>query len=303
MADTSLFGDLLEPGFREIYYDRFSEVPMKMESIFHVKNSSKQDEKDSSVSGFGYLQELAQEEAVQYEDPIQGFDKTYRHKKYGKGFKITEEMYDDDLYNIMNKKPAALARSTRRTFEYQGASVFNNAFSTSYLGGDSKPLVSTSHPRTDGGTAQSNASATGVVFNEPNLEVARLASLNQLDEKGMKIDVTVDTILVNPALGKSAHLVVDSPLRSGTADNDVNVNKGNWKIIEWIYLSSTTAWFLLDSKLHELTWFFRKRPTFKQYDAFDTDVAKYKVTTRFSNGWSDYRGVWGSKGDTVAYAS
>lgn len=302
MANRANFADLLTPGFRKIYDDKFKEVPMVMERVFHVNASEKADEKDSSVGGFGLAQETAEGAPVDYEDPVQGYDTTYAHRKYTKGFKITREMYDDDLYNIMNKRPASLGKAMRRTAENQAALVFVRGFNSSYLGADSEELFSTSHDRPDGGTAQSNASATGIVLSETNLETGRLAMRNQLDDKGQIIDVNADRLIVPSALEKTAHLIVDSTLRQGTADNDMNFYKNKFEIIPWIYLTSTTAWFLIDSSEHELNWFWRKRPVFAQDDLFDTDLAVYKSSMRLSRGWSDWRGAWGSQGDGQAYS-
>lgn len=303
MAGRADFADLLTPGFREIYDDKFTEKPMVMDSLFHVNTSEKADEKDSSISGFGLAVVTGEGAPVDYEDPIQGYDVTYSHLKYTKGFKITREMYDDDLYGIMKKRPAALGKSMRRTAENLAASVFNNAFSTSFVGGDAKPLLSTIHPRSDGGTAQSNASSTSITLSETNLETGRLALKKALDEKGQIIDLSADTIVVPVELEKTAHLIIDSTMRQGTADNDMNFYKGTLKIVPWQYLTSTTAWFLLDSSEHELNWFWRKRPEFKNDDLFDTDIAVYKSAMRLSKGFSDWRGVWGSKGDSTAYSS
>ncbi len=296
------FGDLLEPGFRQIYDDAFTEMPLIMDSLFHVNTSTKQDEKDSAVSGFGLFQLTGEGEQVDYEDPVQGYDKSYIHQKYTKGFKVSEELYEDDQYNVIQKKPAALARAARRTAEVAAANVFNNAFSASYLGGDGEPLCAVDHPRSDGGTAQSNASATGITFGDDNLETARLAMRAQLDEKGQKIQCMPDTLLIGPTLEKDANILIKSNLRSGTGDNDLNFYSGKFKIVAWDYLTSTTAWFLIDSKQHELNWFWRVKPEFKQDTAFDTGMALFKSRMRFSNGWSDFRGVWGSAGDGAAYA-
>lgn len=297
------FGDLLEPGFRQIFDDVYKEIPQIFPSLLHVNSSTKQDEKDSAISGFGLLALTTEGGVVDYEDPVQMYDKRYIHQKYTKGFKVSEELYEDDQYGVIKKKPAALARAARRTTESSAANLFNNAFSTSYLGGDAKPLVSVSHPRSDGGTAQSNGSSTGLTLTETNLETGRLALRGHLDDKGMKIESMADTLVVPPALEKQAHTIVDSNLRSDSADNDINFYKGKLKIVVWDWLTSTTAWFLLDSRMHELNWFWRIRPEFKQDTAFDTGMALYKTRTRFSNGFSDYRGVWGSKGDGQAYAS
>ncbi len=302
-ATRSGFGDLLEPGFRQIFDDRYEEIPSVYEDLFKINTSEKQDERDSAVTGFGYMVQTAEGAPIDYEDPVQMYSVIFVHLKYTKGFKITREMYEDDLYNVMNKKPGALGRSARRTRENQGALVFVNAFSTSFQGGDKVPLISTVHPRSDGGPSQSNASATGITLSESNLETAILAMRNQLDDKGMKIDVYPDTLLVPINLRKTAHLIIDSPLRQGTADNDVNIYKNELKIIDWIYLTSTTQWFLIDKDELELNWFDRVKPEFKQDDSFDTDLALFKSRQRFSRGWSDWRGIWGSAGDGAAYAN
>lgn len=303
MTNRANFGDLLTPGFREIFNDRYKEVPMQMDKLFHVNTSTKDTEKDSAVSGFGLAELTPEGGAVAYEDPVQMYDKTYTHLKYTKGFKITLEMYEDDLYNIMNKRPAALGRTMRRTAEDQASLVFRRGFNTSYAdGGDGKVLFSTVHPRSDGGSSQSNASSTSIALTEANLETAIIAARNQLDDKGMKIDVFPKVLLVPIDLRKTAHLIVDSPLRQGTADNDANIYKNEFTIIDWIYLTSTTAWFLIDPTVHELNWFWRKRPTFKSDELFDTEYAVYKSTMRLSRGWSDWRGVWGSQGDASAYS-
>lgn len=300
-ANRASFADLLTPGFRTIFDDKYKEVPMKLEQLFNVETSEKADEKDSGISGFGLAEVTDEGAPINYEDVIQDYDSTYSHLKYTKGFKVTLEMYDDDLYGVMRKKPGALGKCMRRTAEDQAAKVFNRAFNTAYDGPDGVPLVSTVHPREDGGTSQSNASATGITLSESNLETGLIAFRNQLDEKGMKIDTYPKVLLVPVDLDKKAHLIVDSAGRQGTADNDVNVYKGKFNIIDWLYLTSTTAWFLIDPSEAQLNWFWRKRPSFKNDELFDTEYAVYKSTMRFSRGWSNWRGFWGSAGDAVAY--
>lgn len=305
-TQRSDFGDLLEPGFREIFDDKFNEVDSLMERIFNVADSEKDSEKDSAVTGFGYPQETPEGGQIDYEDPVQMYDVTYTHVKYTKGFKVSREMWEDDLYNIIKKKPAALGRSFRRWRERSAALIFNRAFNSSYLGGDGEELCSTVHPRSDGGSSQSNASSTGVTLTEANLETGINAMRGQLDDKGMRIDVFPDMLLVPIELAKEAHEIINSSARSGTADNDANIYKDRWnlEIIDWIYMDgSATQWFLIDSNNHELNWFWRIRPEFKQDETFDTDMALFKARARWSNGWSDWRGVWGSQGDGNSYSS
>lgn len=296
------FGDLLEPGLRTIFDDKFNEIPEVFSSIFHVNSSTTDTERDSAMTGFGLLTQTAEGTPITYEDPIQMYDTIYVHLKYTKGFKVSEELVEDDRYNVIKKKPAALAKACRRTSEYLAAQVFNNAFSSG-TGGDAKYLCSTLHPRADGGTAQSNASTTGITLTEANLNTALLAMRGQLDDKGMKVAVKPDTLVVPPALEKTAQILTNSKLRPGTADNDFNYYEGLLKVISWDWLSSSTAWFLLDSSEHELNWFWRVRPEFKQDNSFDTGMALFKARFRSSRGWSDWRGVWGSAGDGAAYSS
>lgn len=303
MANKSQFGDLLEPGFRQIFDDNFKELDRVYTKIFKMANSTKQDERDSAVSGFGLLAPKPAGQPIQYEDPIQMYDVLYTHITYAKGFKIDRELYDDDQYNIMNRKPAALGKAARRTEETQAAAIFNNAFSTTQLGGDGKPLISTSHPRADGGSSQSNGSSTGLTLTESNYETEKLAMRKQLDDKGMKIDVSPRTVLVPIDLEKAANIIFNSKLRSNTADNDMNPYLNEVKVVPWIYLTSTTAHFLLDDDQHEVTWFWREKANFKQDEAFETDQALFKVRERFSAGFSDWRGVYGSKGDGAAYSN
>lgn len=303
-ATRSTFGDLLEPGFLEIYNDAYAEVDRVFTNVFRVKSSGKQDERESAVTGFGLLTVKGENAPIDYEDPIQMYDVLYTHVTYAKGFKISKELMDDDQYNVMNSKPEALGRAARRTEEVSGANVFNRAFNTSYLGGDGVPLTSTLHPRADAGTSQSNASATGLTLTEGNYETLRLQMRNQLDDKGMKIDVAGNKVLIPIALEKTARIIFESSLRSNTADNDINFYKGTISITPWIYMDrNTTHWFLLDSSQHKVTWFWREKANFKQDTAFETDAALFKVRERFSNGFSDWRGVVGSQGDGAAYSS
>ena len=302
-ATRSTFGDLLEPGFAQIYNDAYKELDRIFTNVLRVKSSSKQDERESAVTGFGLLTVKAENAPIDYEDPIQMYDVLYTHNTYAKGFKVSKELVDDDQYNVMNAKPEQLGKAARRTEEIAGANVFNRAFNTSYQGGDAVPLCSTVHTRSDGGTSQSNASATGITLTEANYETGKIAMRNQLDDKGMKIDVRANKILVPIQLEKTSRIIFESNLRSNTADNDLNVYKGELSIVPWIYMDrNSTHWFILDTDQHKVTWFWREKANFKQDVAFETDAALFKVRERFSTGFSDWRGIWGSQGDSAAYS-
>lgn len=299
----SNFGDLLEPGFREIYDDAYAEEPTVYERIFHVNSSDKQDEKDSGVTGFSQLKQTDEGASVIYEDPVQMYDVTFTHKKYTLGFKVSEELVEDDQYNVIKGKPAQLGRATRRTAETIAANVLNRAFNSSYVGGDADELCATGHARSDGGASQSNASATGVTLTDENLETARIAFRQQLDDKGQIIATMPDRLIVPVDLEKDAKILVGSNLRPGSADNDINVYKGTLEVIPWEYVTvNNTLWFLQDASQHKLNYFWRVKPEFKQDVAFDTGMALFKTRMRCSVGWSDWRGFWGSLGDGAAYS-
>lgn len=297
------FKDELDPAIRQIFLDRYNEEPQVMPEVFNVVSSSRDSETDSATTGFGMLIETSELGALDYEDPVKMYRTVYSHKKYTKGFKVSRELMEDDQHNIIARLPKLLAKSVVRTTEYYAASVLNNAFSTSYTSyGDGKPLCSTSHTRADGGTSQSNASSTGISLTEQNLETGRLALEKVLDDKGQIISFSADKLIVPVDLRKTAQILTQSTLRPGTANNDVNIFEGVFKIVPWRYLTSATAWFLQDSSDHLLNFFWRVKPEFKSDYNFDADAALYKVRIRFSTGWSDWRGFWGSKGDGAAYS-
>lgn len=297
------FGDTLAPELAQIYFDRYEDEPETMPQIFNVETTDRSDEIDSAVTGFSLLQQTNELGALDYEDPNQMYRTVYTPLKYTKGFKVSEELWEDDQHNTIRNMPGALGKAAKRTQEYWAASVLNNAFSTNSTSyGDAKPLISTSHPRSDGGTAQSNASSTGLTLTESNLETVRIAMRKLYDDKGQRIVIKPDTLVVPVDLEKTASIIVNSTMRPGTANNDTNVYSGMFKVIGWEYLTSTTAWFLMDKRVSLLKWFWRIRPEFKQDNAFDSGAALYKTRMRFAFGWSDWRGINGSKGDGAAYS-
>ena len=295
------FADELDPAVRKIFFDAYDAEPEMMPKVFNILTSGMDTEMDSATTGFGKLIQTSELGALDYEDPLKMYRTTYSHLKYTKGFKVSQEFLEDDQHNIIQQMPRALGKAVVYTTEDIGADIFNNAFSTSYTSyGDGKPLASTAHTRVDGGSNQSNASATGITLGETNLETGRLAFEDALDDKGQIRNFTPNAILTGNDLRKTAMILTDSSLRPGTANNDVNIYEGVFKVMIWKYITSTTAWFLLGND-HKLNWFWRIRPEFKNDFNFDADAALYKVRIRVSAGWSDWRSVWGSKGDGVSY--
>lgn len=299
--------DLLDPSFRKIYGDEVEQLPQVAPSIFNVLTSEKNIEKDSSASGLSKMVVKAEASPITYEDPTQGYDVTYTHLTRALGSSISHEMWEDDQFGVMNRRPRDLARAKVRTGEQVGADIFNYGFTAggggeaTFTAGDAKALFATDHPRTDGGTAQSNHTTADLA--EDSLETAFVTMRATVDNKGQLQMVRPNTLIVPPALEKEARILLDSTGRTGTANNDVNPYKGSLKLVVWDYLGSAaggsdTAWFLLDDSLHSLNWFNRSNRGLEgpDYD-FDTKTAKWSILCRYSVGWSDWRGIYGSKGD------
>jgi len=304
------WADLLDENIRTVYHLTESGVEQMRSRIFHTETSSSDDEKDSAASGLSKLVETAEGESISYEDAKQGYDVRYIHKKFSKGIKITEEMYEDDQTNVMKKMPSALARSKVFTMEQSAADIFNHGFTAgggglaAFTSGDGAALFSASHTSSALPTlVQGNL--TTADLDEDSLEVALVTMRATKDEKGELMLVQPDVLLVAPALEKEARILVESMQRTGTANNDINPYKGKLEVVVWDYLGtaaggSDTAWFVLDSTQHSLNWFTRKDTGIvgpSMDDSFDNEIAKWKVSCRWSVGFSDWRGVYGSLGD------
>jgi hypothetical protein len=310
-ANRANFADALDPSFRKIYNEEYEKRPQMYSKIFTVGTSDKEFEKTSSITGFGLMSQVAEEGDFPEVSIYQGYDKTYTHLKYGGMFKITKEMVDDDQYNIMNAKPKSLAQSCADTVEFKASSVIRNSQVSGYNGPDGKRLLSTLHPREDGGSTQSNASSTGITVTETNIETGRLALRTQLNERGLPIISGEKPVIhAGPALEKTLAIMLNSDGRPETTDNDYNFYKGNianYMIWDWIGATvsggSDTAWYMFYPSVNKLMFFWRIKPEFDQDVLLSTEVARYKASMRFSYGWDNWRGWWGSAGDGAAYSA
>lgn len=297
---------LLDPSFRTIYNDTEKQYPSQLANIFNVNSSDKAYEKDTSVSGLGKLAQKPEGDAIVYETPVNGYPVVYSHLTFAKGEGITYEMYQDDQYNIIKKSPRRLALAKMRTREQFGADILNHGFTyggggmAAFNGGDGKALFAADHPIKSGGT-QSNL--TTADLDEDALEEAIVRMRATKDNKGELQMIQPDTLVVPPALEKEARILLESQQRTGTGNNDINPYKGRMKLVVWDFLGaaaggSDTAWFILDSNEHALNWFNRDDRGIEgpEYD-FDTKTAKWSLVARWSAGFSDWRGIYGSLGD------
>jgi phage major head subunit gpT-like protein len=218
------------------------------------------------------------------------------------GFSITEEAVEDNLYDSLSARyTKALARAMAYTKQVKAAAVINNGFSSSYLGGDGVSLFSTAHPLTNGGT-NSNRPTTGADLNETSLEAAVIQIAAWVDEKGLLIAAKPRKLIVPPSLMFVATRLLDTNLRVGTADNDINALKNNGSIPEGYtvnhYLTDTNGWYLTTDVPNGLKHFERTALTNSMDGDFDTGNVRYKARERYSFGWSDPLGIFGSPGSS-----
>ena len=298
------FGKLLYPGLRKIFFETYDEIPEQYSKIFNVQTSNSATETDHGMGAFGEWEERTSEiDTVAYAKISDGGDVTYRHKAFTKGFMIGRELYDDEKYGQMKKMAKALARAGRAKVERDAITVLTKGFkgeSGAFKGRDNLELFHDAHTLVDSEKTCSNL-MTGALT-EANLKKAIQMMAEQLDEAGGLIQMKATKLIIPPALEDTARRLLHSAQLPGTELNDTNEYlRDRLQIVVMDYLAeiaggSDTMWFLQDGSRHELNFFWRVKPEFKNEEDFDTFVAKYRGYMRYSYGFSDWRGMVGSKG-------
>jgi len=298
------FGKLLYPGLRKIFFETYDEIPEQYSKIFNVQTSNSATETDHGMGAFGEWEERTSEiDTVAYAKISDGGDVTYKHKAFTKGFMIGRELYDDEKYGQMKKMAKALARAGRAKVERDAITVLTKGFKGevgAFKGRDGLELFHDAHTLVDSEKTCSNL-MTGALT-EANLKRAIQMMAEQLDEAGGLIQMKATKLIIPPALEDTARRLLHSAQLPGTELNDTNEYlRDRLQIVVMDYLAeiaggSDTMWFLQDGSRHELNFFWRVKPEFKNEEDFDTFVAKYRGYMRYSYGFSDWRGMVGSKG-------
>jgi hypothetical protein len=316
-ATVAANAKLVDPGIKAVLADEYKMLDEKLMKIFKTVEMRTTAEEFAGYAGLGSIPQVDEAEEFGEDGILHTYDTTLTAAKYGQLLPISYELLEDDLSGAVEKAKYG-SRALTRKAEQLGGDVLNNSFDTSYTSyGDTLPLCSTAHTRADGGSNQSNASATGITLTEANLETGILAMRGQLDDRGNLISVVPNVLVVPPALEKEATIIAKSTNRSDTADNDLNVYNmkeytgGQLKVVVWDYIGaaaggSDTAWFLLSQGDHQLNWGWRRKPSVKRLGeevGAKNELYYWKMSFRAAYGWRDWRGVWGSKGDGQAYAS
>ena len=303
---TSSFAKALWPGVNTWYGDAYNQYPVEWDKLFEKNTSRRAFEEDVGGSYFGLAGIKQEGGAVSYDTSRQGFTSRYNHVVYALGFIITREIYEDDLYDVVGKQKAgSLAFSMRQTKEIVAANVYNRAFNISYVGGDSATLIcsaggggSLTAPNIAGGT-YTNGVAAAVDISEAALEQACIDIAGFTNDRGLKIAVRPQTLVIPKELMFEVKRILFSDGRLGTDNNDLNALKTMGMIPSLVvnhYLTDTDAWFIRTDVKNGLKYFERRGDEFGMDEDFDTENAKYKATARYSFGWTDRRAIYGSPG-------
>jgi hypothetical protein len=302
---TASFAKALWPGVNKWYGDAYNEFSPQWQELFEKNTSRRAWEEDVGISMFGLPVVKSEGAPITYDSSRQGYTSRYNHVVYALGFIVTREAVDDDLYDVVGKQKAkSLAFSMRQNKELVAANVYNRAFNTSYVGGDAATLVacagggSASHPNVAGGT-WTNGPSAAVDLSEASLEQAAIDIRNFQNDRGLKMQAKPTKLIIPKELMFEAQRILKTEGQVYSADNTLNAIK-TMGIIPTIvvndYLTDTDAWFIRTNVQDGLKYFERNGDEFKMDDDFDTENAKYKARSRFSFGWTDPRGIYGSPG-------
>ena len=314
LIDTSTFPELLYPGLRKAIDDGFRQYKPVYKAIANVERTDREFFDDLDMTGIGTFAQVTEGSTIPQTSPIQGYKTRYVVNDYGEIIPITHKMLRGDLYNVNTTSNlfVKLGKGANRTIDQGFFSMFNNGFTAAYMSyGDAKPLFSTIHPRKDGGTAQSNASATSAPLSASALFVGENAIREVLDHKGQVVDIGEGqlTLLIPPALEKKAVELTESELDPESAANTLGFHKyvGRINVIvcKWISAAasgSDTAWFLIANGDHQLNLFVREGFETDWWEEKNSRTIQVRGTLAFCYGWSSWMGVYGSQGTGAAFA-
>lgn len=296
---TGSIPQALWPGMHAFWGRVYSEYPMEFSQVFNMDTSSKAYEKDEELTGFGLAPVKSEGNSVVYDSETGGPTTQYNHIAYGLGYIVTREEMDDTLYEeVSMKRIKALAFSMRQTKEVVHANILNRAFTAGYTGGDGVVLCSASHPTVNG--TQSNTLAVAADLSEASLEDLFILISLATNSRGLRIALKPQQLIVPPNEWFNATRIVKSDLQNDTANNAINASKSLGMIpkgvMNYHYLTDTDAWFVSTDVPNGMTAFTRTAVEFTRDNDFDSENQKAKAYERYSCGWSDFRGLYGSAG-------
>ena len=300
ISRAQLLKELL-PGLNALFGLEYARYGEEHKEIYETETSERSFEEETKLSGFSAAPVKNEGSAIAYDNAQEAWTARYNHETIAQGFSITEEAIEDNLYDSLSARyTKGLARSMAYTKQVKAASILNNGFSGgSYAGGDGVALFSASHPLVNGGT-NSNIPSTPADLNETSLEAAVIQIAAWTDERGLLIAAKPRKLIIPPSLQFIATRLLETSLRVGTNDNDINALKNNGSIPEGYainhFLTDTNAWFLTTDVPNGMKHFVRSPMNQSMDGDFDTGNVRYKARERYSFGFSDPLGMYGSVG-------
>jgi hypothetical protein len=299
ISRAQLLKELL-PGLNALFGMEYSRYGEEHKEIYETETSERSFEEETKLSGFSAAPVKNEGSAIRYDNGQEAWTARYNHETIALGFSLTEEAIEDNLYDSLSARyTKALARAMAYTKQVKAASVLNNGFSNTYAGGDGVSLFNANHPLVSGGT-NSNTPSTQVDLSETALENAVIQIAGWTDERGLLIAARPRKLIVPPALQFVATRLLETQLRPGTNDNDVNAIVNNGSIPEGYtinhFLTDTNAWFLTTDVPNGMKHFVRIPLQNSMDGDFDTGNVRYKSRERYSFGWSDPLGMFASQG-------
>jgi hypothetical protein len=299
ISRAQLLKELL-PGLNALFGLEYKRYGEEHKEIFETESSERSFEEETKLSGFSAAPVKQEGMAIAYDNAQEAFTARYNHETIALGFSLTEEAVEDNLYaSLSSRYTKALARAMAYTKQTKAAAVLNNGFSANFLGGDGVSLFSALHPLVSGGV-NANIPSTAADLNETSLEAAVIQIAGWSDERGLLIAAKPKKLILPPSLMFVATRLLETELRTSTSDNDINAIKSNGSIPGGYavnhFLTDTDAWFLTTDVPNGLKHFVRSPMSNSMDGDFDTGNVRYKSRERYSFGWSDPLGMYGSVG-------
>jgi hypothetical protein len=299
ISRAQLLKELL-PGLNALFGLEYARYGEEHKEIYETETSERSFEEETKLSGFSAAPVKNEGSAIAYDNAQEAWTARYNHETIALGFSLSEEAIADNLYDSLSARyTKGLARAMAYTKQVKAAAVLNNGFTAGYVGGDGVTLFSTSHPLVSGGV-NSNTPAVAADLNETSLENAVIQIAAWTDERGLLIAAKPKKLIVPPALQFVATRLLETELRVGTTDNDINALKNNGSIPEGYtinhFLTDTNGWYLTTDVPNGMKHFVRTPLSNSMDGDFDTGNVRYKSRERYSFGWSDPLGMYGSPG-------
>lgn len=300
---TGNIARLLQEGIKNVFGQAYDQHATEWNKLVDEDTSTKSFEIDQQFEGFGLAPQKPEGAGVSYDSQQEGFTPKYPNLTYAKGFIATKEALRDNLYNLFARRARALAFSMQQTKENVVANVYNRGFNTAFTmtGGDGQPLFSASHVRgPSDSTTYSNILATPAALSEASLEDMLIQIMQATDPRGLRIALTAQRLIVSPSNTFEAERILASTLQNDTANNAINAVRSTGLLRDGYatnhYLSSDSAWFIKTNAPDGLKYYNRQSVEFGQDEDFGTSNMRFKADERYSAGWTDPRGAYGTQG-------